>query len=119
MNSIHWVTIHFSLLFSTHPNGYYKIHNLYTNNIIIYQNYLNASHKTEGKRSQKRGEVRRDEKSEVKRRLELEMSDDHSDGEGSGGHEADLVDTTKDMEIELHLPREVDEEQDRPREDIK
>ena len=47
------------------------------------------------------------------------MSDDHSDGEGSGGHEADLVDTTEDMKIELHLPREVDVEQDRPREDIR
>ena len=34
-------------------------------------------------------------------------------------HEADLVDTTEDMEIELHLPREVDEEQDRPYEDIR
>ena len=30
----------------------------------------------------------------------------------SGGQEADLVDTTKDMEIELHLPQEVDVEQD-------
>ena len=47
------------------------------------------------------------------------MSDDHSNGEGSGGHEADLVDTIEDMEIELHLPREVEEEQDRPREDIR
>ena len=41
-----------------------------------------------------------------------------SDGEGSGGHEADPVDTTEDMDIKLNLPREVDEEQDRPREDI-
>ena len=47
------------------------------------------------------------------------MSADHSDGEGSGGHEADLVDTTEDMEIELHLPQEANEEQDRPREDIR
>ena len=46
------------------------------------------------------------------------MSDDHSDGEGSGGHKADLVDTTEDMEIELHLPREVAEAQARHREDI-
>ena len=46
------------------------------------------------------------------------MSDDHSDGEGSGGHEADPVDTTEDMEIKLNLPREVDEEQYRPCEDI-
>ena len=38
------------------------------------------------------------------------MSDDHSDGEGNGGHEADPVDMTEDMEIELNLPREVDEE---------
>ena len=68
-----------------------------------------------------RREIRREEeeKTEVKRRLELEMSDDHSDGEGSGGHEADPVDTTEDMEIKLNLPREVDEEQDRPREDIR
>ena len=42
-----------------------------------------------------RREVRTEEKSEVKRRLEL--SDDHSDGEGSGGHEADPVDTTEDI----------------------
>ena len=47
----------------------------------------------------------------MKRRLELEMSDDHSDGEGSGGHEVDLVGPTEDMEIELNLPREVDEVQ--------
>ena len=46
------------------------------------------------------------------------MSDDHSDGEGSGGREADPVDTTKDMEIEMNLPLEVDEEQDRPRVEI-
>ena len=55
---------------------------------------------------------------EVKRRLELDMSDDHADGEGSGGHEVDLVDVTEDMEIELNLPGEV-EVQDRPREDIR
>ena len=47
------------------------------------------------------------------------MSDDHSDGDGSGGHAVDLVDATEDMEIELNLPREVDEVQDRPREDIR
>ena len=46
------------------------------------------------------------------------MSDDHSDGEGSGGHEADPVDSTVDMDIELNLPREVDGEQDRPCDDI-
>ena len=39
------------------------------------------------------------------------MSDDHSDGEGDGGHKADPVDMTEDMDIELNLPREVDEEQ--------
>ena len=40
----------------------------------------------------------------MKRILELKMSDDHSDGEGSGGHEVNLVDTTEDVEIELYLP---------------
>ena len=62
--------------------------------------------RSEEKRSQKTREVRREvgreDKLEVKKRLELEMSDD---GEGSGGHEADFVDMTEDMEIELHLPR--------------
>ena len=47
------------------------------------------------------------------------MSDDHSDGEGGSGHEVDPVDTIEDMEIKLNLPREVDGEQDRPREDIR
>ena len=47
------------------------------------------------------------------------MSDDHSSGEGSDGHKADFVDTTEDMEVVLRLPREVDMEQDRPREDIR
>ena len=42
------------------------------------------------------------------------MSDDHSDGEGDGGHKTNPVDRTEDMEIELNLPREVDGEQDRP-----
>ena len=46
------------------------------------------------------------------------MSDNHSDGEGSVGHEADFVDTTGDMEVELRLPLEVDMEQDQPRKDI-
>ena len=32
------------------------------------------------------------------------MSNNHSDGEGSVGHEADFVDTTEDMEVELCLP---------------
>ena len=47
------------------------------------------------------------------------MSDDHSDGEGSVGHEADFVDTTGDMEVELRLPLEVDMEPGQPREDIR
>ena len=47
------------------------------------------------------------------------MSDDHSNGEGGGGHEADPVDTTEDMEIELNLPRELEWEQYRPRTDIR
>ena len=45
------------------------------------------------------------------------MSDDHSGGDGSAGHEADFVDTTEDMEVELRLPLEVDMEQDQPHED--
>ena len=62
--------------------------------------------KSEEKRSQKRREVRKEEK----RGLELDMSDDHSGSEGSVGHEADFVDMTKDMEVELRLRREVDME---------
>ena len=65
-----------------------------------------------------RREDKSEEKSEEKRRLELEMSDDHSDGEGSVGHEADFVDTTEDIEVGQR-PQEVDVEQDRPREDIR
>ena len=75
--------------------------------------------KSEEKRSQKRREVRREEKSDEKIRLEPKMSDDHSDSEGNVGHEADFVDMTGDMEVELHLPLEVDMEQDRPHEDIR
>ena len=41
------------------------------------------------------------------------MSDDYSEGEGGGGHEANPVDTTEDMEIELNLPQEVDGERHR------
>ena len=48
-----------------------------------------------------------------------EMSDDHSDREGSVEHEADFVDTIGDMEVELRLPLEIDMEQDRPRENIR
>ena len=43
------------------------------------------------------------------------MSDDHSGGEGSVGHEADFVDTTEDMEVELRLiktPTRVELERD-------
>ena len=47
------------------------------------------------------------------------MSDDHSGGEGSVGHEADFVDMTENMEVELRLHLEVDMELDRPREDIR
>ena len=47
------------------------------------------------------------------------MSDDHSDGEGSVGHEVDFVNTIGDMEVELRLPVEIDMEQDQPREDIR
>ena len=65
-----------------------------------------------------RREVRREDKSEEKRRLEPEISGDYSDSEGSVGHEADVVDTTVDMEVELRLPLEVDMDSDRPREDI-
>ena len=72
-----------------------------------------------GQRRLKRREVRREEKSEEKRRLEPEMSGDHSDGEGSVGHEADFVGTTGDREVELRLPLEVDKDPDRPREDIR
>ena len=36
------------------------------------------------------------------------MSGDYSDGEGSVGHEADFVDATADMEVDLCLPLEVD-----------
>ena len=42
------------------------------------------------------------------------MSGDHSDGEGSVGHEAEFVDTTGDREVELRLPLEVDMDPDRP-----
>ena len=69
-----------------------------------------------GRRRPKRGEVRREEKSEEKRRLEPKMSDGHSEGEDSVGH--DFVDTTGDREVELRLPQEVDMDPDRPREDI-
>ena len=34
------------------------------------------------------------------------MSGDYSEGEGSGGHEADFVNKTADTEVELRLPRE-------------
>ena len=71
------------------------------------------------KRSQKGREVRREEKSEEKRKLEPEMSDDYSDGEGSVGHKAGFADATMDMEVELCLPLEVDMDQDRPRKDIR
>ena len=47
------------------------------------------------------------------------MSDNHSGGDDSVGHEADIVDTTEDMEVELCLPLEVDMEQDQPHEDIR
>ena len=47
------------------------------------------------------------------------MSDDHSDVGVSAEHEADAVDMTNDGEVELNLPREVVEEQVRPREDIR
>ena len=67
--------------------------------------------KSKEKRSRKRSQKRREEKSEEKRGLKPEMSDDHSGGEGSVGHEADFVDTTEDMEVELCLPREVNMEQ--------
>ena len=81
--------------------------------------------KSEEKISQKRREVRREEKSEwkrtkseEKRRLEPEMSDDHPDGEGSVRHEVEFVATTGDKEVRPHLPLEVDMDPDRPREDI-
>ena len=47
------------------------------------------------------------------------MSGDHSDGEGSVGHEAEFVTTSGDREVELRLPLEVDMDPDRPREDIR
>ena len=46
------------------------------------------------------------------------MSDDHSDGEGSVGHEAEFVATTGSREVKPRLPLEVDMDPDRPREDI-
>ena len=70
-----------------------------------------------GDRREVKRKEKSEEKSEEKRRLEPKMSGDHSDGEGSVGHEADFVDTTGDMEVELHLPLELDMAQDRPRED--
>ena len=60
--------------------------------------------KSEEKRSYKRREVRRGQKLEVRRRLEPEMNTiTPTRREGSVGQEADLVDTTEDREIELHL----------------
>ena len=46
------------------------------------------------------------------------MSGDYSDGEGSVGHEADLVDATADTEVDLHLPLEVYMPLDQLREDV-
>ena len=69
--------------------------------------------------SQKKREVRREEKSEEKRNLKPKMSDDYLDDEGSVKHEADFVNTIGDMEVELRLPLENDLEQDRLREDIR
>ena len=46
------------------------------------------------------------------------MSGDYSDGEGSGGPDADFVDPTADMEMELRLLLEVDMKPDQLREDV-
>ena len=46
------------------------------------------------------------------------MSGDYSDGQGSGGHEADFVDATADTEVDLRLLLEVDMLPDEPREDV-
>ena len=47
------------------------------------------------------------------------MSDDHSDVGAGEERKADPGNVTDDGEVELNLPREVMEEQDRPREDIR
>ena len=47
------------------------------------------------------------------------MSNDHSDVGAGEERETDLVDVTDDGKVELNLPQEVTEKQDRPREYIR
>ena len=62
---------------------------------------------------------RKDGKKEGKRRWDRRMSDDHSDVGAWEEREANPGNVTGDGEVELNLPREVMEEQDQSREDIR
>ena len=46
------------------------------------------------------------------------MSGAYSDEKGSVGPDANFVDATTDMEVELHLPMEIDMKPDQLREDV-
>ena len=65
------------------------------------------------------GDQWREGKKEGKRRRDWRMSDNHSDVGAEEEREADPGNVSDDGEVELNLPREVMEEQDRPREDIR